>query len=115
MKKALLIVAVLLPALTFAQGTSQSAQESAIYDSAGKKIFSLVPTGEVEESTDINGVKSVFRLEELTDLETGTKYTYSDRLWQTTSDGMVIMEYHYNKRVWYWDPYDAPTTPTRIA
>jgi hypothetical protein len=102
MKKALLIVAVLLPALTFAQGTSQSAQESAIYDSAGKKIFSLVPTGEVEESTDINGVKSVFRLEELTDLETGTKYTYSDRLWQTTSDGMVIMEYHYNKRVWYW-------------
>jgi TPR repeat protein len=102
MKKFLMVIAVLLPVLTFAQASSQADNESAIYDPEGKKIFSLVPTGEVEESTDINGVKKVFRLEELTDLKTGTKYTYSDRLWQTTSDGKVVMEYHYNKRVWYW-------------
>ena len=102
MKKALLIVAVLLPALTFAQGMSQSAQESAIYDSAGKKIFSHVLTGDVEESTDINGVKKVYRLGQLTDLETGATYTYSDRWRQTVSDGGVVMEYHYNKRLWYW-------------
>ena len=91
MKKFLLIVAVLLPVLAFAQGAPQSSNESAIYDAAGKKIFSHVLTGDVEESTDINGVKKVYRLGQLTDLDTGATYTYSDRWWQTVSDGGVVM------------------------
>lgn len=98
MKKLLLITAVLLPAMTLAQGTTN---ESAIYDSAGTKIFSLVPTGETEETVSMDGVKN-HPIYELTDLETGATYTYSYKWDQTISDGAVFMDYHFNKRLWYW-------------
>ena len=98
MKKLLLITAVLLPVMTLAQGTTD---ESAIYDSAGTKIFSLVPTGETEETVGMDGVKT-HRLFELTDLETGATYTYSYKWDQAISDGAVFMVYHFNKRLWYW-------------
>lgn len=97
MKKFLLLTAVLLPVMTFAQGT---AEQGAIYDSAGKKIFSLVPTGEIEALGRDGAEKH--RLYTLTDLETGATYTYTHRWDRTMSDGGVYMDYHFNKRQWYW-------------
>jgi len=97
MKTFLLLTAVLLPVMTFSQS---AAAESAIYDSAGKKIFSLLPTGEIEALGRNDAEKH--RLYKLTDLETGATYTYSHRWDRTMSDGGVYMEYHFNKRQWYW-------------
>ncbi len=101
MKKFLLLAAVLLPVTTFAQGNSQAAGESVIYDSAGKKIFSLVPTGETEETRGREGVRN-HRLYRLTDLETGATYTYSHTWDYTSSDGGVFMSYRFNSRHWEW-------------
>ncbi len=101
MKKCLLFMAVVLPVMSFAQGAPQAAGESAIYDSAGKKIFSLLPTGETEETRGSEGVRN-HRLYKLTDLETGATYTYSHTWDYTYSDGGVFMSYRFNSRHWEW-------------
>ena len=112
MNKLVLLVAALLPVMTFAQGNSVAAGESAIFDITGKKIFSLVDTGEREEVVGNDGVK-VHRLEKLTDLETGATYTYSHKWARTMSDGGIYMDYHFNQRQWYWVE-DAPVQTSAI-
>jgi len=98
MKKFLLIAAVLLPAMGHAQGL---AEEGAIYDSAGTKIFSLAPTGQTDETRSKQGV-TTHTLYRLTDLETGATYEYSPKWERIISAGGIYMEYAFNNRQWYW-------------
>lgn len=112
MKKFLLLAAALLPTFAFAQGNSVASGESAIFDSAGMKVFSLVATGDTEEVVGNDGVKT-HRLYRLTDLETGATYTFSPKWDRTMSDGGIYMDYHFNQRQWYWVE-DAPVKTSAI-
>lgn len=76
-------------------------RDPGIYDSSGKKIFSVADTGNTESVATIDGVKN-YRERVLTDLTSGQTYTYSHTWDQSMSDGAVFMNYHFNKRQWYW-------------
>ena len=104
-----LVVAVLLSLLTF---TQNAAAEAAIYDAAGKKVFSLVPTEETEEVVGTDGPRT-HRLYRLTDLGTGATYSFSPKWDRIMSDGGIYMDYHFNQRQWYWVE-DAPVETSPI-
>ena len=101
MKMYLMLAAVLMPTLTFAQAAPDLSEAGAIYDPAGKKVFSLVETGETEEVVGIDGPR-VHRLYDLMDLETGAVYSFSPKRDQVVSAGGIFMDYHFNQRRWYW-------------